>query len=243
MDQAGLVTDLYIPPRKLPSWFTHPKLRWTALKRRFQMVGLNTYMVVKLRRDIGSQRFLPLQWKETALMLYERMNECFVARDLPGLARVTSRWVYGPLSARAERLPRDCVYSWRIDKLLRRPQVLSIIPLALPGKPTQFVQVVYRIESRQELSKANVAKGLNSSNSSVERVTRDVCDQVAFIFDTAASPPKGLLIGSLFETPVTGPMPDPSMSPTTRTEVMRAMTIRGDVFRSEPEYAAVKNSS
>lgn len=234
MDQAGLAADLYVPPRDLPSWFTHPGIRWKVLKRRIQILGLNTYMVVKLRKDIGRKRFRPLEWKETALLLYTRANECFVKRDLRGLNLVSSRWVAGPLSARAQKLPRDYVFSWKLDKLNSRPKVLSLIPLALPNAPAQYVQVVYRIDSMQTVSKTK--KGTDK----VDKITRRVVDNVAFIFDTSKDPTEGRLIGSLFETPATAPMPDPTAAPGSRADIMAAMASRGDIFRNPPEYVAVK---
>ncbi|PRT56665.1 Inner membrane mitoribosome receptor MBA1, mitochondrial [Wickerhamiella sorbophila] len=234
MDQAGLVTDLYVPPRDLPSWFTNPKARWTALKRRVQLLGVNTYMAVKLRREIGRERFQPLEWKETALLLYQRTNECFVHRDLSGLSKLTSRWVYGPLAARAQKFPKNVRLDWKLEKLTAKPKVLSIIPLSLPDTPTRFVQTLYRIESRQVLSK------LNLDTNKVDKVERTVVDNVAFIFDTTKSPAEGRLIGSLFETPVNSPMPDPTLSPGSRTEIIRSMTSRGDIFREPPQYLAIK---
>lgn len=234
MDQAGLVTDLYVPPKNLPSWFAHPALRWKALKRRIQMVGVNTYMAIRLRREIGKERFRPFEWKETALMLYQRTNECFVERDLKGLAKLTSRWVYGPLSMRAQKLPKNEQFGWKLLKYNSRPRVISMVPLSLGEGPTRYVQVVYGIESTQALSK------LRRGEKEARKIERDVSDNMAFIFDTTKSPVQGRLIGSLFETPINAPLPDPMNTPNKRTEIMKAMSLRGDVFRSPPEYLVVK---
>lgn len=237
MDQAGLATDLYVPPAKTPNLITKPKLWWTVFKRKLQVLGVNTYMAVKLRREIGKDRFQPLEWKELAIILYKRTNESFVRRDFNNLQRLTSRWVYGPLSQRAKELSPGFRYDWKLISFKRRPQVISMVPLAMPNEPTRFVQVVYRFESKQQLSKVTLG------SQDVERVERDVVDNIAFIFDTERDPPEGRLIGSLFETPATAPMPDPSMMPQSRSVVMHGMSVRGDIFRPQPEYAALKESS
>lgn len=235
LDQAGLTTDFYVPPRHPPSWFTHPRLRWKVLTRNIQMVGVNTWMAIKLRREVGREHFRPLEWKETALLLYKRTNESFVKRDLNALSRLTSRWVYTSLSQRVEKLPKDYVYGWKMAKLSSKPKVISLIPLQLPDQPTQFVQMVYRIESKQILSKAKV------NTTEVNRIEREVCDYAAFIFDITKSPAEGRLIGSLFETPPNAPMPDPSIVPSARSDVINAMAQRGDIFRSPPKYVALKD--
>lgn len=236
LDQAGLATDLYIPPVKKPSMLLNPKLWWVYFKRKMQVLGVNTYMAVKLRREIGKARFHPLEWKELAILLYQRTNECFVKRDFANLQRLTSRWVYGPLTNRSKELSRDYRYDWKLLKFKRRPKVLSMVPLSMPNEPTRFVQIVYRFESKQQLSK------LKLGSQDVERVEKDVVDNIGFIFDTEKSPIEGRLIGSLFETPVGSPMPDPSMMPQSRSVVMQGMSVRGDIFRPEPEYAAFKDT-
>lgn len=234
MDQAGLATDLYVPPAKTPSIFTSPKLWWTVFKRKVQVTGVNTYMAVKMRSELGKDRFQPLEWKELAIMLYERTNECFVKRDFSGLQRLTSRWVYGPLSNRAKELSPGYRYDWQLVRFKRRPKVISMVPLAMPNEPTNFVQVVYRFESTQRLSKLKVGE------TNVERAERDVVDNVGFIFDASKTPVEGRLIGSLFETPATAPMPDPSSMPSSRSLIMQGMSVRGDIFRPPPEYAVAK---
>lgn len=237
MDQAGLATDLYIPPVKTPFLLTSPKLWWTVFKRKLQVLGVNTYMAVKLRRDIGKDRFQPLEWKELAIVLYKRTNESFVRRDFANLQRLTSRWVYGPLSQRAKELSSSYRYDWKLLSFKKRPKVLSMVPLAMPNEPTKFVQVVYRFESKQQLSKLKIG------SKEVERVERDVVDNIAFIFDTEKDPIEGRLIGSLFETPATAPMPDPSLTPQSRSVVMHGMSVRGDIFRPQPEYVALKENN
>lgn len=234
MDQAGLATDLYVPPLKTPNILTSPKLWWTVFKRKIQVTGVNTYMAVKMRRDIGRDRFQPLEWKELAILLYKRTNECFVKRDLAGLQRLTSRWVYGPLSARVKELDPKYRYSWELLRFKKRPKVISMVPLAMPDEPVKFVQLVYRFESRQQLSKLKIG------DTHVERAERDVVDNLAFIVDTSKTPIEGRLIGSLFETPANAPMPDPSSMPSARSVVMQGMSVRGDIFRPPPEYAAAK---
>lgn len=236
LDQAGLATDLYIPPVKKPSIMLSPKLWWVYFKRKIQVLGVNTYMAVKLRREIGKARFHPLEWKELAIILYQRTNECFVKRDFANLQRLTSRWVYGPLTNRAKELSRDYRYDWKLLKFKSRPKVLSMVPLSIPNEPTRFVQIVYRFESKQRLSK------LELGTQDVVRVERDVVDNIGFIFDTAKSQIEGRLIGSLFETPLSSPMPDPSLMPQSRSAIMQGMSVRGDIFRPEPEYVALKET-
>lgn len=235
LDQAGLLSDLYVPPANPPSWFTNPKQRWTVLKRNFQALGVNTYMAVKIRRELGRGLFNPIQWKEFSLLLYERTNECFAKRDFQGLQKVTSRWVYGPLSIRMKELSADSDYSWKLVKHNKKPKVLSLIPLMFPDMPLNYVQVVYRFDSMQELTKVNKTTG------EAQTQARRVIDNIAFLVDTRKDPLEGRLIGSLFETRPQMAMPDMAAAATcTRAEAVQGMRTRGDIFRPEPEYLAMK---
>lgn len=236
LDVAGLLTDLYVPPVNPPSLFTSPKLRWTVFKRNMQMLGINTYLAVKVRRELGREHFNPLEWKEFALLLYERTNECFAQRDLAGLQKVASRWVYGPLAERMKELDAACVYDWKLLRLNKRPKVLSMVPLAFPDMPLHYVQTVYRIDSTQQLTKTNRKTGETQSQQ------RRVVDNVAFMLDARKDPLEGRLIGSLFETRPQMPMPDMAAAATAaRADAIAGMRVRGDIFRPEPEYLSLKN--
>lgn len=235
LDLAGLLADLYVPPNNPPSWFTNPKQRWTILKRNLQTLGINTYAAIKLRKDIGRDLFMPLEWKELAIILYTRTNECFAKRDSQNLQKITSRWVYGPLSDRMKQLSSSHEYSWKLLKLNKRPKVISMLPLALPNEPLHYVQVVYRFDSMQRLSK------LDLKTKEIDSQDRRVVDNIAFLFDVDKNPIEGRLIGSLFETPPQAPMPDANSMASSRAEAMRAMSVRGDIFRPEPEYMTIKS--
>jgi mitochondrial protein MBA1 len=225
LEMVGVGTDLYIHPasKNLPSFFTSPKLRMRGIYRRALAFFQNTYMLAHFRMKSKLRpRFV--EWRNLALRNYVKVNKAFVAKDLENIKGELSLWVYESLKARLSSVPSDTKFNWKLVKFLSRPKIMYIQPVILPDRPMTHVQIVYRIESRQALAK------LSKGQDQVQTIERDVTDYFAYIFDAAKVPSSFVLAGSLKETPLDAPRPDPTKDITEHSMAL-SMKAKGDIFR------------
>lgn len=225
LEMVGVGTDIYIHPvyKNLPSFFTSPKLRLRGLYRRTLTFFQNTYMLAHFRlKSKLKPRFV--EWRNLALQNYVKVNKAFVSKDIEKVRGELSIWVYESLKARLNSVPPDTKFNWKLIKFLSRPKIMYIQPVLLPDRPMTHIQIVYRIESRQALAK--ISKGENQ----VKTIERDVTDYFAYIFDASKVPSTFVLAGSLKESPLDAPRPDPSKQLSQQSMAI-SMKAKGDIFR------------
>lgn len=225
LKHVGVGTDLYIhpAPKHLPSFFSSPRLRLRGFYRRMLTLFQNTYMIAQFRmKSKLKPRFV--EWRNLALQNYVAVNKAFVAKDLEPVKNELSVWVYESLKARLNSVPTTTRFNWKLVKFLSKPKIVYLQPVMLPDTPMTLLQIVYRIETRQALAK--IEKGQKE----VQTIEKDVTDYFAYIFDASKEPSTFTLAGSLKETPLDSPRPDPSKNINERAMVL-SMKSKGDIFR------------
>lgn len=173
-----------------------------------------------------SPRFV--EWRNLALETYVDTNHAFASQKLDLVQDRLSLWVHEALKSRLASIPRGTKMSWKLIKFNSTPKIVSIQPLLLPGKPLTDIQIVYRIESRQRI--ARIAPGEKEPHV----VESDVVDYAAFSFDASKTPSRVFFAGTLFESPITAPVPAPNDS---ASAMMTSMKVKGDIFRQPPPTA------
>lgn len=230
LHHLGIGNDIYIQPSKqhLPSWFTSPKLRFRGIYRRLLTLFQMTVMVAQFRlKSSIKPRFV--EWKNLALETYVSTNKAFAANKLDTVKDQLSVWVYESLKTRLKSLPVGTQLDWKLVKFNSTPRVMFFQPLMLPGEPLSHCQIIYKIDSKQRL--ARVTRGSDKAHVA----ERDVTDYVAFTIDASKSPPQIIMAGSVFETPLDQPRPDPSKQPSGDNAIVASMKEKGDIFRNPPQ--------
>ena len=172
----GVMSDFYVPPKlttcPITSW---PKL----ITRRIMLFALNTYNIVKFKREIG----VPLEfnaWKDKGIENYVRANKVFAqACSEPQLKAKASllrrkldhscgKHLIESLSARSLSFPEDSKLNWELKSIQNNPKVVlfNIIPDA--DGIACFVQFILKLKTNQKISIVKDQKVVKEQESSVE---------------------------------------------------------------------------
>ncbi|CCH62655.1 hypothetical protein TBLA_0H03730 [Henningerozyma blattae CBS 6284] len=190
----GVATQLYIPPTGkslVGLWKTHPKLYLQCVFRRMFNLGLNTIQIAVWRHQTGLSPQFAL-WRTKATKLYADVHSSFAKKSLAPVNDKISIWVQDALSSRLQQLPRSVSLDWKLLKFHKVPKIVSLQCLMIPGTPLEYLQIVYRFETRQRLIRFDKITG------KTEKYDRDVVDNMAFICQAETN--KVYLIGSVFES-------------------------------------------
>lgn len=222
----GLTADQYIPIswKNFPNPLSSPKLAWLCLGRRMYTFGFNTVQVALFRYQTKLKpKFL--LWKNNAIGNYVELNKAFAQRDIPSVRKNVSVWVERALTTRTESIPKNVRLDWKLVKFNETPKLITFRPVMLPGKPVEYVQLVYKFNTKQEVIKVNL------KDDKAEKVSRDVIDYIGFTIDLHDD--RTILSGSAFENSPYDKIPKPENSQ--ESEIFTTMRQNGDLFRSPPK--------
>lgn len=220
----GVASDVYIPVsyKNLPNPLYHPKLFLNSILRRVYTLGLNTLQITIFRHQTG---FKPkfLIWKNSAIDLYIRVNTAFAKGDVLSLKSNVSIWVETALKKRSKQFPKSTELTWKLTKFNKVPKLVSIQSIMLPNQPLEFVQLIYKFDTKQALIR------LDKASKKTDKIERDVVDYIAFLCDSPRN--KLYLIGSVFEKKPTDKIPKTFENDTKLT--FARMRKYGDIYRVE----------
>lgn len=221
----GLTGDSYIPLSwgNIPNPLKSPKLAWNCLIRKIYTVGFNTIQIGLLRYQTGLKpKFL--LWKNNSIENYVRVNKGFASKKVSSISNEVSIWVEQALKARVDTIPKNVTLDWKLVKFNKPPKLITFRPIMLPGKPIEYIQIIYRFNTNQQLIK------INQKDDKVSKLSRDVVDYVGFIIDIHDN--KAIMAGSIFENSPYDRIPKPEDQDKTR--VFNDMRVNGDIFRVPP---------
>lgn len=228
----GVIADYYVPPRLLRS----PILSWPRLiARRLGVFAINTYSVVKFRRETGLKLTFDL-WKDNAIEEYVRVNKVFAAScslsrnkradyirtQLNGVAGTA---LTSSLVKRALTFPSNAKLDWELLKINGNPRVVSFNALPDNNNVTALVQFVLALNTKQRFTISTIGQ-------ETPQVTeRDVKNYLVYTLDPFAQ--ELVLVGSLFEANhVRGVQPEISF--TNSQAMVKFQTSCADIYRSDP---------
>lgn len=229
----GVIADFYVPPKYLKS----PITSWHKLFfRRMGLFAINTYSVVKYRRETG----LKLQfneWKESAVEQLVKTNKIFAAScSVPKVKRedylraqldgVTGAEVTKSLIRRAGTFPQNSKLEWELLKIESNPKVISFNALPDANNIAALVQFVVLVKTRQKFT-------ITTFNSEEPQVTESsVENYLAYTLDPFTN--EMVLVGSLFESDhIRGVQPELNF---TNSQVMASFQVScADIFRAPPK--------
>lgn len=226
----GVLADFYIPPRFTAS----PLLKWHRLLfRRLGLFAVNTYSIVKFRRETG----LRLQfnnWKETAVEHFVRTNKVFAAacsslkpkreaylrQQLEG---VCGSEVVKSMVARAASFPAGTKLEWELVAIDGNPKVVSFNTLPDSSNLAAYVQLIVQVLSRQKLTLSG-----NMDTTSTERAMTDY-----LVYTLNPFTNEMVLVGNLFESDANrGVQPEINFN---NAQAMLAFQAQSaDIFRAPP---------
>lgn len=230
LQHLGVSVDLYVHPAKqsLPSWFSSPRMRFRGVIRRLGALFQNTVMIAQFRmKSKIKPRFQ--EWKNLAITNYVDANKAFVSNNLDSMKNRMSVWVYESLKNRRESIPQGTQLDWKLVKFNSTPKIMCIQPMMLPDTPLHHLMIVYRMDTKQRLAK------VSPGETEAQKIDRDVVDYMAFIYDASKTPSDTIIAGSLFETPLNAPRPNPMNSDMNEKMMLLSMKEKGDIFRSPPQ--------
>ncbi|CCK68038.1 Mba1p KNAG_0A03570 [Huiozyma naganishii CBS 8797] len=178
----GVGNKIFIPTsyNNLPNLFFHPLIVLKALIRRIYTFGLNTFKIGIFRFQTGVKPNF-LLWKNKAIESYIQVNKAFVNRDVDSVRRQVSLWVEDSLTTRVKMLPKNLVLEWQILKFNGPPRLVALEPIMAPGQPLEYLQLVYKFDTEQELIK------LNTVTKETEKQLKNVIDYMVFLCDTTTN--------------------------------------------------------
>lgn len=226
----GVLADFYIPPR----FTAAPLTKWHRLLfRRLGLFAVNTYSIVKFRRETG----LKLQfndWKETAVEQFVRTNKVFAAacsslkpkrdgylrQQLDGVAGTE---VIKSIVARASSFPAGTKLEWELVAIDGNPKVVSFNTLPDSNNLAAYVQLIVQVKSRQKLTLSG-----NMDSTSTERA---ITDYLVYTLNPFTN--EMVLVGNLFESDANrGVQPEINFN---NAQAMLAFQAQSsDIFRAPP---------
>ncbi|KAK6459614.1 assembly of mitochondrial respiratory complexes [Scheffersomyces xylosifermentans] len=232
----GVMADFYIPPRILNC----PVTSWHKLLfRRLGMFVVNTYNVVKYKRETG----LKLQfndWKDHAIEQYVKTNKVFAAacnkrkaerakyiesqlNDVAGVEVIRN------LAERSDTFPTDSKLNWELVSIENNPKVVSFNVIPDSNNVTVYVQLIIKLITKQKVT-VNVQGKENVTE-------RAVSDYLVYSMDPITK--EIYLVGKLFESDhIRKVAPDDKF---TNPKYMIAFTkTSGDIYRANPKAQAVE---
>ncbi|ESZ90544.1 hypothetical protein SBOR_9067 [Sclerotinia borealis F-4128] len=177
---VGLLPKTFIAARA-PSLFRSPKrhlkFQWARLKTRFwDNVAIIAFKWMSPRTGRISRKVQIKRGSITAVAeaLYREMYQNFAAGNAKSLQKICLDGLYESFSQRIASRPKGQRVSWNLDKLNRRPKIMSTRAVMLPGGDGNVIrQAVVRISSRQSMIlRDRNGKKLPASN------TKDVVEYV-----------------------------------------------------------------
>lgn len=219
----GVATDIFIPAsrKNLPSVLSQPTVVFKTLIRRMYMLGLNTFKIGLYRSRSGKKPAF-LLWKNKAIENYIEVHKAFAERRIDKVKNHVSVWVERALLLRSESIPKNIRLDWRIVKFNGVPKLMSLDPIMVPGMPLEYIQLVYKFSTKQELIKIN-----SETNESGKQV-KDIVDYLVFLCDTNTN--EMILSGSIFESKPGAPLPR-QVTSNEKKEILERMKECGDIFR------------
>ncbi|CCD24220.1 Mba1p NDAI_0C05610 [Naumovozyma dairenensis CBS 421] len=222
----GIANDIYIPAsyKNYPNPIFHPVTCFNALIRRVYYFGQNTVNVALFRFQAGIKPNF-LLWKNNAIEIYVQVNKAFADRKVNIIKPLTSIWVDEALEARVKQLPKAIKLNWKLVKFNEVPKLMNVQPMMIPGRPLEFVQLVYKFNTKQELIKYDKKTDLT------ENITRDVVDYISFFCNSTTG--DMTIMGSVFENKPDDKLPKRVLSDDNKGAI-RNMKIHGDLYRLNP---------
>ncbi|KAB8290527.1 hypothetical protein EYC80_010952 [Monilinia laxa] len=155
---VGLLPNTFIVS-KGPSLFKSPKafskFQWTRLKTRFwDNVATIAFKWMspktgRVRRQVQLKRGSIVSAAEA---LYREMYQNFAAGDAGRLRRICADGLFESFSQRIASRPRGQKVTWNLEKMNRRPKIVSTKAVMIPGGEGNVIrQAVVRISSRQSM--------------------------------------------------------------------------------------------
>lgn len=163
-------------------------------------------------------------WRNKAIECYVQVNQSFSKGNIDSLKDNMSIWVAQALNDRIKTIPKTMKMDWEIVQFNEIPKLVSLEPIMLPGQPLQYIQLVYKFNTKQRLI---IVDGLDKQNKQV----KDIIDYMVFLVDVATNEVK--LVGSVFEN-----KPGERFTKINPKEskqiVLKRMKECGDIFRLPP---------
>ncbi|KAI9641077.1 hypothetical protein NHQ30_010505 [Ciborinia camelliae] len=183
---VGLLPNTFISAKglSLSSIFRNPKgfckFQWVRMKTRF-WDGVATiafkWMSPKtgrIRREVQLKRGSIIPAAEA---LYREMYQNFAAGDAGRLRRMCTDGLYDSFLQRIASRPRGQKVSWNLEKMTRKPKIMSTKAVMIPGGEGNVIrQAVVRISSRQ-MMKMRDSKGRDLPGSSTKDIEEYVVVQ------------------------------------------------------------------
>lgn len=234
----GVIADFYVPPKYLNSPFTS----WHKLLfRRLGLFAINTYSIVKYRRETGLKLHFD-QWKDSAIDQFVRVNKVFAgacnsrtterAKYLSTqLHDIAGAEVIKSLAARAATFPASGTkLDWQLTSIVGNPKIVSFNSLPDSNNLTALVQFVCKVTTKQKLT--ITSQGTLNSN---ERV---VTDNLVYTLDPFSG--EMVLVGSVFDSDhVRGVQPEINF--TDAQTMTKFQVLCSDLFRSNPKLVGKEN--
>ncbi|KAK9240884.1 MBA1-like protein-domain-containing protein [Lipomyces kononenkoae] len=225
--QLGVGSNDYIPPTgtNRPKITEHTRLYITALGRYQLHIFKQTLTKILLRLQYRTK----LDYKDLAVRAedtYIELNKSFAARKISNLSRLSTMFVEANLTDRIKNMNKDWKLSWDVVDTIEKTKCVNVSPISLgQDEPLRFVQLIYRFHTLQKLEL------VYTKNKNIPKKTEEkkMLDYIVFVYDIQADELK--VMGSVFETPVTEPLP---VQLTAEKLVLAAMQTKGDLFRKRP---------
>lgn len=232
MKLFGCFADFYVPPKFLNC----PPSSWPRLvARRLTAFAMNTYGVVRIRRDT-KQKLRFNDWKERTVEQYVKINKVFAASSSvkkeqrtkfieEQLNEVAGIAVIQALTQRAKTLPTSSSLSWKLLKVVENPKVVSLAPIPDQNDLTAYIQIVTKVKTKQELT----LKPIDGEPKVTERLVTDY-------LVTTINPhtDEQLVVGSLFESDHIRKV-QPDFDPEDFEGLNRFQRVCGDLYRDPPK--------
>lgn len=225
----GVIADFYIPPKFLKS----PVLSWHKLLfRRLGAFAINTYSIVKYRRETGLKLKFN-DWKEAAIEQFVKTNKIFAAAcNSPKAQResylksqldgVTGVEVMRSLTNRALTFPPNTKLNWELVSVESNPKIVSFNTLPDSNNIAAYVQFVVQVSTKQKLTITQVHEE--------PKVTeRTLTDNLVYTLDPFSN--ELVLVGTLFPSDhIRGVQPEINF---TNSQMMQAFQkSSADIFRA-----------
>ncbi|KAK9448721.1 MBA1-like protein-domain-containing protein [Limtongia smithiae] len=235
IQSLGVAAYEYVPPTgaNLPPLTKYPKLYIKEIGRRIKwrlQMGLRVILLrVRYKRKARWN-----EWREEATSTYVELNEAFARRNTTEVSRLSTMFVSAHLEGRIKNMDKDWELSWELEKFLEPVKLISVSPVDMGNdSAVTYLQLVYRFYSQQKLE-LTYAKNRKVPKKTDER---KVLDYIVFVMNMDTGEIR--VSGSLFECPVTEPIPTQVMS---EGLILNSMKKHGDIFRKKPaptDFSAV----
>ncbi|CAD6447862.1 b10dbcfb-a1d2-45f2-a3cc-42d60978fe3b [Sclerotinia trifoliorum] len=155
-NDVGLLPNTFIAGRRFPLFKSPKKLlkyQWIRLKTRVRdILATVTFKWMspktgRIRRQVQLKRG---SIASAAEALYREMYQNFAAGHTGRLRRMCADGLYESFAQRIASRPRGQKVTWNLEKMNRRPKIMSTKAVMIPGGSGNVIrQAVVRISSRQ----------------------------------------------------------------------------------------------